>query len=74
MVVLVESGPDAGLPWHFGNPVTEARSLEKGDGVVVDDFIVEIDRMRESAGSDADPGEQATPLADEENCQTVDAH
>ncbi len=40
----------------------------------VDDFIVEIDRMRESAGSDADPGEQATPLADEENCQTVDAH
>ena len=34
MVVLVESGPDAGLPWHFGNPVTEARSLEKGDGVV----------------------------------------
>ncbi|WP_341728398.1 transcriptional regulator NrdR [Brooklawnia sp.] len=40
----------------------------------VDDFIVEIDRMRESAGSDADPGEQPTPLADEENCQTVDAH
>ena len=34
MVVLVESGPDAGLPWHFGNPVAEARSLEKGDGVV----------------------------------------
>lgn len=30
----MESGPDAGLTWHFGNPVTEARALAAGDGVV----------------------------------------
>ena len=34
MPVTVESGPDAGLPWHFGNPVAEARALEAGEGVV----------------------------------------
>ncbi|MFT3887820.1 MAG: folate-binding protein [Arachnia sp.] len=34
MPVLVEAGLDAGLPWHFGNPVAEARRLEAGDGVV----------------------------------------
>ena len=34
MAVLVEAGVDAGLAWHFGNPVAEARSLETGDGVV----------------------------------------
>lgn len=30
----MESGVDAGLTWHFGNPVTEARALAAGDGVV----------------------------------------
>ncbi|MHA6525839.1 CAF17-like 4Fe-4S cluster assembly/insertion protein YgfZ [Tessaracoccus sp. G1721] len=34
MPVMVETGPDAGLPWHFGNPVAEARALEAGEGVV----------------------------------------
>ena len=34
MPVMVESGLDAGLPWHFGNPVAEARALEAGEGVV----------------------------------------
>ncbi|WP_385900520.1 YgfZ/GcvT domain-containing protein [Tessaracoccus sp. O5.2] len=34
MAVAVESGVDAGLTWHFGNPVTEARALAAGDGVV----------------------------------------
>jgi folate-binding protein YgfZ len=34
MPVTVESGLDAGLPWHFGNPVAEARALEAGEGVV----------------------------------------
>ena len=28
------AGVDAGLAWHFGNPVAEARRLEAGDGVV----------------------------------------
>lgn len=34
MPVMVESGLDAGLPWHFGNPVAEARALAAGEGVV----------------------------------------
>ncbi len=34
MPVPVEAGPDAGLTWHFGNPVAEARSLADGQGVV----------------------------------------
>lgn len=34
MAVTVETGPDAGLVWHFGNPVAEARALEAGDGIV----------------------------------------
>ncbi|MHA6508707.1 CAF17-like 4Fe-4S cluster assembly/insertion protein YgfZ [Tessaracoccus sp. Y1736] len=34
MPVMLESGVDAGLAWHFGNPVAEARALEAGEGVV----------------------------------------
>lgn len=34
MAVLLDDGPDAGLAWHFGNPVAEARLLETGTGVV----------------------------------------
>ncbi|GAA4891251.1 folate-binding protein YgfZ [Tessaracoccus lubricantis] len=30
----MDEGLDAGLIWHFGNPVAEARSLESGQGVV----------------------------------------
>jgi folate-binding protein YgfZ len=32
--VLAESGPDAGQPWHFGDPLREQRRLEAGDGAV----------------------------------------
>ena len=31
---LVEDGVDAGLVWHHGNPVAEARAIEAGDAVV----------------------------------------
>lgn len=34
MRVLVEDGVDAGLTWHLGNPVAEARAMERGVGVV----------------------------------------
>lgn len=34
MPVPVQEGLDAGLPWHFGHPVAEARLLEAGRGVV----------------------------------------
>jgi folate-binding protein YgfZ len=34
MEVTVETGPDTGLVWHFGNPVAEARALEAGVAVV----------------------------------------
>lgn len=34
MSVPVEAGVDAGLPWHFGNPVAEARAIKAGDAVV----------------------------------------
>ncbi|MDF1487775.1 CAF17-like 4Fe-4S cluster assembly/insertion protein YgfZ [Tessaracoccus caeni] len=33
MPVLVESGIDAGLAWHYGNPVAEARRIVAGEGV-----------------------------------------
>ena len=32
--VLVEDGVDAGLVWHHGNPVAEARAIEAGEAVV----------------------------------------
>ena len=32
--VLAESGPDAGQPWHYGDPLREQRRLEAGDGAV----------------------------------------
>ena len=32
--ILVEDGVDAGLVWHHGNPVAEARAIEAGDAVV----------------------------------------
>lgn len=32
--VLVEDGVDAGLVWHHGNPVAEARAIEAGSAVV----------------------------------------
>jgi len=28
------SGPDAGVPWHYGDPVAEQRALERGRAVV----------------------------------------
>lgn len=31
--VLVEEGIDAGLPWHYGNPVVEGRAMAEGLGV-----------------------------------------
>lgn len=34
MPVVVEEGHDAGLAWHYGSPVREARALESGEGVV----------------------------------------
>jgi len=34
MPVIIEEGRDAGLAWHYGNPVQEARALEAGDGIV----------------------------------------
>lgn len=32
--VLVESGPDSGLPWHYGDPLREQREVEAGRGAV----------------------------------------
>lgn len=32
--VLIESGPDAGRPWHYGDPLREQRRLDAGDGAV----------------------------------------
>src|SRR5690349_20050810 len=32
--VLIESGVDAGQPWHYGDPLREQRRLEAGDGAV----------------------------------------
>jgi len=33
-VVPVESGPDAGAPWHYGDPYAEQRALQAGEAVV----------------------------------------
>jgi len=32
--VVAEEGPDAGVPWHYGDPVREQRALERGEGRV----------------------------------------
>jgi folate-binding protein YgfZ len=32
--VVAEEGPDAGVPWHYGDPVREQRGLERGVGRV----------------------------------------
>jgi tRNA-modifying protein YgfZ len=32
--VLVETGPDAGAPWHYGDPFAEQRSLQSGVAAV----------------------------------------
>ncbi|MFT4164741.1 MAG: folate-binding protein [Microlunatus sp.] len=32
--VLIESGPDAGRPWHYGDPMREQRLLDAGEGAV----------------------------------------
>ena len=32
--VVAEEGPDAGVPWHYGDPVREQRALERGVGRV----------------------------------------
>ena len=34
MVVTVEAGADAGVPWHFGDPMREQRRLDAGEGLV----------------------------------------
>src|SRR5215216_1356181 len=32
--VVAETGPDIGVPWHYGDPMREQRLLTGGDGVV----------------------------------------
>jgi tRNA-modifying protein YgfZ len=32
--VVAETGPDVGVPWHYGDPMREQRSLTHGEGVV----------------------------------------
>ena len=32
--MLIETGPDAGQPWHYGDPMREQRRLEAGEGAV----------------------------------------
>ncbi|MGI3785785.1 MAG: YgfZ/GcvT domain-containing protein [Janthinobacterium lividum] len=32
--VVAEEGPDAGVPWHYGDPVREQRSMDRGVGRV----------------------------------------
>ena len=32
--VVAETGPDVGVPWHYGDPMREQRLLTGGDGVV----------------------------------------
>ena len=34
MTVFVADGPDAGTPWHFGDPMREQRLLEQGEAMV----------------------------------------
>lgn len=33
--VLIETGPDSGAAWHYGDPIAEQRQLETGTGAVV---------------------------------------
>ena len=33
-LVRVEAGPDAGRPWHFGDPYREQRTYVSGQGAV----------------------------------------
>ena len=32
--VVAEEGPDAGVPWHYGDPVREQRAMERGEARV----------------------------------------
>ncbi|HEU4909058.1 MAG TPA: folate-binding protein [Propionibacteriaceae bacterium] len=32
--VVAQTGPDVGVPWHYGDPMREQRLLDAGDGVV----------------------------------------
>ena len=34
MAVLGEQGPDAGVPWHYGDPMREQREVDQGRGAV----------------------------------------
>ena len=34
MAVVGERGPDAGVPWHYGDPMREQRELDQGRGAV----------------------------------------
>src|SRR5947209_3211232 len=34
MTVLLTEGVDAGVPWHFGDPLREQRRLDEGFGLV----------------------------------------
>ncbi len=34
MATIIDSGIDSGLTWHYGNPVTEARAMAAGTGMV----------------------------------------
>jgi folate-binding protein YgfZ len=33
-IAAPEGSPDAGVPWHFGDPLGEQRMLDRGDGLV----------------------------------------
>ncbi|MDR2619959.1 MAG: hypothetical protein LBC29_02360 [Propionibacteriaceae bacterium] len=35
--VLISDGPDAGLVWHYGSPLTEQRAMESGLGALIFD-------------------------------------
>ena len=32
--VVAETGPDVGVPWHYGDPMREQRLLTGGEGLV----------------------------------------
>ena len=34
MTVISQEGPDAGVPWHYGDPMREQRLLEQGVGAI----------------------------------------
>ena len=34
MTVVIDQGVDAGVPWHFGDPMREQRRLDAGEGLV----------------------------------------